>query len=204
MVVDQGVQPIVRIYQPFGDPLDFTVGNGGRYVFRLRNGQIINTFEIGITLPPEPSGDPGTSSGSAPADSTGVPNLGRPPEILPGTEVPGRRPLLQRVERDESFALHQKFDHCVVPTSGTCSRARSRPVRPRRGQHRGEWPLASPGIKPSVPLQVPGTQCVMVDYLGGVSWDMTRSSDGNVPASRSVTTVRPTRRMIPATWIRRP
>lgn len=47
MVVDDGVQPIVRIYQPQGGgkPKEFTVENGGKYIFRLKDGHIINTFE---------------------------------------------------------------------------------------------------------------------------------------------------------------
>jgi hypothetical protein len=45
MVVDDGVQPIVRIYQASGKKLDFTVSDGGRYVFRLKDGEVINFFE---------------------------------------------------------------------------------------------------------------------------------------------------------------
>jgi hypothetical protein len=45
MVVDSGIQPIVRIYQPTGYSRDFTVTHGGRYVFRVQNGEIINFYE---------------------------------------------------------------------------------------------------------------------------------------------------------------
>jgi len=47
MVVDDGGTPTVRIYQPEGGgkPKEFTVENGGQYVFRLKDGHIINTFK---------------------------------------------------------------------------------------------------------------------------------------------------------------
>jgi hypothetical protein len=45
MVVDAGVQPIVRIYQQCGKSRDFKVANGGRYVFRIKDGEIVNFFE---------------------------------------------------------------------------------------------------------------------------------------------------------------
>jgi len=45
MVVDPGIQPIVRIYQPTGRTRDFTVADGERYVFRVQNGEIINFYE---------------------------------------------------------------------------------------------------------------------------------------------------------------
>ena len=45
MVVDDGVQPIVRIYQPGGGKKEFTVENGGQYIFRVKDGQIINFFK---------------------------------------------------------------------------------------------------------------------------------------------------------------
>jgi hypothetical protein len=45
MVVDAGVPPTVKIYQPSGGPRTFTVANGGRYAFRYKNGQIYNFFD---------------------------------------------------------------------------------------------------------------------------------------------------------------
>jgi hypothetical protein len=45
MVVDAGVQPVVKIYQPFGGTRVFTVDNGGQYAFRYENGEIHNFFD---------------------------------------------------------------------------------------------------------------------------------------------------------------
>jgi hypothetical protein len=45
MVVNQGVQPIVSIYQPNGGRRNFTVQNGGQYVFRYNNGGIENFYQ---------------------------------------------------------------------------------------------------------------------------------------------------------------
>jgi hypothetical protein len=45
MGVDNGVQPIIRIYQADGKSLDFKVENGGRYVFMFKDGKIQNCFE---------------------------------------------------------------------------------------------------------------------------------------------------------------
>ena len=43
MAVDKGVEPIVRIYQATGKPLEFSVAKNGRYAFRIRDGKIKNT-----------------------------------------------------------------------------------------------------------------------------------------------------------------
>jgi hypothetical protein len=45
MVVDGGVQPTVKIYQPSGGTRTFTVANGGQYAFRLKDGEIYNYFD---------------------------------------------------------------------------------------------------------------------------------------------------------------
>lgn len=47
MVVDQGVQPTVTIYQPAGggNPRKFNVANGGRYAFRPKNNGVENHFD---------------------------------------------------------------------------------------------------------------------------------------------------------------
>ena len=45
MVVDQGVQPLVTIYQPSGARRPFTVENGGRYAFRFKDGVITNFYD---------------------------------------------------------------------------------------------------------------------------------------------------------------
>ena len=45
MAVDKGVQPGVSIFQASGKKLNFSVENGGRYVFRVEGGVIKNFFE---------------------------------------------------------------------------------------------------------------------------------------------------------------
>jgi CHAT domain-containing protein/Tfp pilus assembly protein PilF len=44
MVVDAGIQPTVKIYQPSGKTREFTVADGGRYEFRVKDGEILNFF----------------------------------------------------------------------------------------------------------------------------------------------------------------
>jgi hypothetical protein len=44
VVVDDGVQPIVGIYQTTGERLNFTLEDGGDYEFRIIDGKIRNAY----------------------------------------------------------------------------------------------------------------------------------------------------------------
>jgi len=45
VVVDPGVEPFVRIHQVKGKSLEFSLQDGGRYVFRVEGGKIVNALE---------------------------------------------------------------------------------------------------------------------------------------------------------------
>lgn len=45
VTVDPGIAPIVRIHQVKGKSLDFTLSNGGQYVFEVQKGKIVNAYK---------------------------------------------------------------------------------------------------------------------------------------------------------------
>jgi hypothetical protein len=47
MVVDAGVQPLVKIYQATGTTKEFSVADGGKSVFRVKDGENWNFYEQG-------------------------------------------------------------------------------------------------------------------------------------------------------------
>lgn len=45
VTVDPGTEPYVRIYQPYGRYIDFSLADGGRYAFRMNQGRIENSYD---------------------------------------------------------------------------------------------------------------------------------------------------------------
>ncbi len=45
VTVDPGVKPFVRIHQVKGKSRQFSIQDGGQYVFKVQNGQIINAYK---------------------------------------------------------------------------------------------------------------------------------------------------------------
>jgi hypothetical protein len=47
VVVDEGIAPLVGIYQQHGGRLDFSIANAGHYVFQVQDGKIRNFYDVG-------------------------------------------------------------------------------------------------------------------------------------------------------------
>jgi hypothetical protein len=103
VVVDQGIAPFVGIFQHNGPRLDFSIANGGHYVFLAQDGKVKNFFDVEsgpATTPPVRIQWVGTFNGQKTRFKKEVTNWN---EYLHGAGAPTNRFVQQSADNNYIF-----------------------------------------------------------------------------------------------------